>query len=564
MEFTIWRKLKNRAAIRAIAIALAVLLFAAAGSAEVSLAATGASSQMPAFEATAKKASDDVATEAAITKPAISAGALQEAAAAQAYYMYKQASGTRRFVSNAGGYSFELPEGMEIKDMSHSSIVAVFEDEHRHLEVYSGTTGSLSGYVNYGYKFLSNTADYTQVYQSTGAVAGHTAYIKQWERKKLSKVANDHNYYASVTLSDGGRIYDFFFTSDLPFWQVGGFLDMPNSLWFFAPTSSGYDVVGKAVERPNWNEETAKFYKQYFTESEKLTWGMYNRYYSWTSNDLEKKEEEIGYKFPIALHYSSIRPDIAAYVSGISYLLDKAYSEGRTLELTLQTPMEVTGRNMMYRILDGELDSFLHDYAKAVAKFKHPVLFRPFNEMNGDWCNYSAYHTSRDTKIFRDVYKYLYGIFEEEGANANTIWVWNPNGKSYPSFAWNDQRLYYPGDEYVDIVGLTAYNTGNYYSGETWKSFNACYYNVYSTATRYYSQPMMITEFSCATAGGDKVSWVKNMFYYIKGYSKIKVAVWWDGCDFDANGNVARSYFIDDPREVMSVFKNYLSRDNEK
>ena len=42
----------------------------------------------------------------------------------------------------------------------------------------------------------------------------------------------------------------------------------------------------------------------------------------------------------------------------------------------------------------------------------------------------------------------------------NVLWVWNPNEKSFPNFTWNAMELYYPGNEYVDIIGLTGYNTG--------------------------------------------------------------------------------------------------------
>ena len=98
-------------------------------------------------------------------------------------------------------------------------------------------------------------------------------------------------------------------------------------------------------------------------------------------------------------------------------------------------------------------------------------------EMNGDWCTYCAYHYSKDTDLFIETYKYIYGIFEQSGANKNTIWVWNPNGDSLPAFKWNHYSKYYPGDEYVQIVGMTAYNTGVYYSsiGERWKEFSELY-----------------------------------------------------------------------------------------
>jgi hypothetical protein len=45
------------------------------------------------------------------------------------------------------------------------------------------------------------------------------------------------------------------------------------------------------------------------------------------------------------------------------------------------------------------------------------------------------------------------------------------------------------------------------------------------------------------------------MFEHIGSYPEIKIAIWWDGCDWDANGNVARPYFIDEPRELLQIFR---------
>ena len=70
----------------------------------------------------------------------------------------------------------------------------------------------------------------------------------------------------------------------------------------------------------------------------------------------------------------------------------------------------------------------------------------------------------------------------------------------------------------------------------------------------------MISEFGSANLGGDKTQWTVSMFENIKYYSNIKVAIWWDGCDWDANGNIARSYYIDDPISVLDVFRKYLKK----
>ena len=212
---------------------------------------------------------------------------------------------------------------------------------------------------------------------------------------------------------------------------------------------------------------------------------------------------------------------------------------------------------MVYDILNGEFDQFLEAYSQLIAKNSDvPVFFRPFNEMNGDWCNYSAFHTARDTQIYVELYRYIYNTFKRAGCN-NVIWVFNPNERSFPDYDWNCEFLYYPGDEFVDVYGITGYNNGTYYEGETWRTFDEIYSPIYQRAERINKKPMMITEFSCSSVGGDKVAWIEDMFLSLPRYDKIKLAVWWHAADF--NGElIARPYFMDTPDGTLDVFKKYL------
>jgi surface antigen len=50
------------------------------------------------------------------------------------------------------------------------------------------------------------------------------------------------------------------------------------------------------------------------------------------------------------------------------------------------------------------------------------------------------------------------------------------------------------------------------------------------------------------------------MFDQIQKYPDIKAAVWWNGCDWDANGNVARPYFIDETPQIIQTFKELLNK----
>ncbi|MBN7771960.1 glycoside hydrolase family 26 protein [Clostridium aminobutyricum] len=464
------------------------------------------------------------------------------------------------FTNYVDGYSLYIDKNMKV-DMSYSSVGTMLENSNKRIEIYkqslSGT--SKTGYINYSNKFLSNTADHHLEYEGVQTMNGYNANIVVWNRDKLSRVDNDMNYYLCMDVQIGSYCYTFFIKSTDPIGMMGGYTYLLDAFSTFTPTMAPYTRVSQAVDvdDKNWNDETKEFYNKYFGLDSELTWGIFEPQtagYDYTM--LDYYENYFEYEFPILLNYSEFTNKTAH--PDLKQRLDTAYANGKALELTLQTNWQADG-NMVYDILDGEYDDFLSNYAQVVAEFGHPVLFRLGNEMNGDWCPYSSYNTSRDTMIYKEFYKYVYSFFEQEGAQ-NVIWIWNPNCASFPGFNWNHELMYYPGDEYVDVIGMTAYNTGTYYasSGEKWHEFDELYNNLYYTYSSRYQQPLMITEFASASMGGDKNQWVIDMFNTISHYNRIKVAVWWDGCDWDKDGNVARSYIMDESVSLLDIFKKYL------
>ncbi|QIB68979.1 endoglucanase [Aminipila butyrica] len=469
-------------------------------------------------------------------------------------------AGTYDFFTNyVDGYSMYVDKNMNV-DMRYSSVGTILENSNKRIEIYKQYVGNTSkaGYINYSNKFLNNTKDHVTEYNGVQKINGYDVNIVVWHRNKLARVENDKNYYICLDIQKGDYCYTIFMKATDPIANMGGYTYLVDHLSIFAPTKAAYMRVAQKtdVAEKNWNDETKAFYKQYFEDDAELTWGIFEPDTAgFDYSMLDYYQSYYDYQFPILLNYSEF--DNTYKHPNLKQRLDAAYEHNKVLELTLQTTWRDDG-NMVYDVLEGQYDEFLRDYAKVVADFGHPVLFRLGNEMNGDWCPYSSYNTARDTAIFREFYKYVYSFFETANAQ-NVIWVWNPNGASFPNFNWNDEMMYYPGDKYVDVVGMTAYNTGTYYSGETWKEFNQLYEGLYNEYCAKFQQPLMITEFASANMGGDKNQWVINMFNTIPYYNRIKVAIWWDGCDWDANGNIARSYFMDETPQLMNTFKKYLN-----
>lgn len=484
--------------------------------------------------------------------------------ASDGYYMITDSGHEGILFSNqVDGYSVLLPDTMKVTETKLADYRMVLEDELRRIEIYkqpiSEKSFSADTYISYSNGFLRNTADHKLEFQESVEVNGYKVIITQWSREKVLNIENDKNHYACIDIISKDDVYTFLIKSQMKLEDPSNFMKLIESFYTFSPSVTPASIKFFQTETKAWNAETTAFYDKYYKERKKgpLIWGIFNNSAPKEMNELKEIEAAIDYKFKFLLIYKHIQE-----IFPVGYVrndLERAYRDGRVVELTLQTPTRNGGEaNMVYDILDGKYDHFLYSFAEETAKFGHPVLFRFCNEMNGDWCSYSGYHTSRDPEIFKELYRYVYKVFDDVNAN-NVIWIWNPNELSYPDFKWNNELLYYPGDDYVDVVGLTGYNTGTYYEGEKWRTFSEIYDSLYEKFDRISGKPLMITEFASSSVGGNKKEWVNDMFLNIYKYPRIKVAIWWHGCDLDAEGNIARPYFINEPPDLLDAFKIHLN-----
>ena len=458
-----------------------------------------------------------------------------------------------KFVNSAEGYTINVPEEFDV-DKTFLPHTIRLVSENCAIEIYSErceNDAEKESYINYtNQAIITNNIDYFNIKEEN--TFGKT--ILFWERKKLSKIENDKNNYLKIDIPHKDRVYTVFVKSSK---KITDYKKYEELLEINTPTEKNSFLPDvKHSSGRKFNEETQVFYDETFINSNKVEWGIYQPDFHDMPN-INYIEEHICHKFNIVLHYTDILETYnPALVRGV---LDKAYSEGRTVELTLQPFRDHKGENTLFSVLDGKYDEFLNGYAKDVADFSHPVIFRLCNEMNGDWCEYSGYRMSLDTEIYRELYRYIYDIFCKYNAD-NVIWVWNPNGKSFPDYNWNHESMYYPGNEFVDVLGLTLYNTGNYYEGEKWTEFDDLYRPLYNKSVKEYNMPFMITEFASARQGGNKEEWTRKMLSEIQNYPHIKAAVWWNGADYAPDGDVSRAYYINDSMEMINIFREYFEK----
>ncbi len=464
-----------------------------------------------------------------------------------------------RFSDYPRGYQMLVPKGSRV-DISLSAFCTVFTSPGLTVEVYyddlTNNSASFSDYVFYSNSFLYKgglhavTADYAMG-------GGHTT---RWQRAKLARVENDKNYYQATAIRrTSQKIYTIILKSSEPIGSRGD--TITGSFSFISPQGIARNFKENKPSTTTMNQATRSAFDELFGKNATLTWGLFEYSAPQVFHQLEEKEKALDYRFKVLLRYQTMDEPLPLRQ------LEKAAENDRIVELTMAT-IHKTNANALwasstasaavsYKILNGDYDEYLKKYAQDLKAFGKPVLFRLNNEMNGDWCWYSAFYTARDTSIYKELWRYIRAVFDAEGVD-NLIWVWNPHDVSLPDFAWNNAMAYYPGDEYVDVVGLTGYNNGTYFSGEKWRTFNEIYAPLYHDYLALFDKPFMITEFSSNSVGGDKAAWINDMFKDIGNYPNIKVAVWWHGVDYDKNGNPGRVYLIDDSPEVTLAMKEGL------
>jgi len=91
-----------------------------------------------------------------------------------------------------------------------------------------------------------------------------------------------------------------------------------------------------------------------------------------------------------------------------------------------------------------------------------PVLWRPLHEASGGW-----FWWGTDATAFKKLWIMMFQYFESKGLN-NLIWVWTAQG--------NDSD-WYPGDDYVDIIGCDLYGCSASECAAMFKSLSDTYPN---------------------------------------------------------------------------------------
>lgn len=210
---------------------------------------------------------------------------------------------------------------------------------------------------------------------------------------------------------------------------------------------------------------------------------------------------------------------------------DKPYEQNRGVD-----------RFSLTNILAGKWDAYIDQWADSARDYGKPMMVAWGLEMNGTWFPWSGYFyggekviSNKNGKLlfagpeyYKKAYRYVVDRVRARGAK-NIQWVFHVNNYSYPQELWNQISEYYPGNDYVDWLGMSTY--GTQFAKDPWIAVDDTMDYAYEDlATMDPDKPMMLAEWGVGEfpKKGSKGQWIHDAFQEVKTKCpRIKAIVFW-------------------------------------
>jgi len=193
-------------------------------------------------------------------------------------------------------------------------------------------------------------------------------------------------------------------------------------------------------------------------------------------------------------------------------------------------------------IAAGDSDTYITNFATAVRSLNVPIALSFGHEFNGNWYPWGS---SKATPAqFVAAWKHIHDLFAQAGAT-NVIWIWDPNViVALPNITL---AQYYPGDSYVDWVGVTGYwyQAGPY-------SYSSLYLPTLDEIREFTDKPFLIAETSVETGSNQQQS-LEDLFDAVEQHSDILGFVWFDFKEADGD------WRIENRPTLMTEFQQELA-----
>ncbi|MHC4712769.1 MAG: glycoside hydrolase family 26 protein [Planctomycetota bacterium] len=228
----------------------------------------------------------------------------------------------------------------------------------------------------------------------------------------------------------------------------------------------------------------------------------------------------------------------------------------------------------MQAIIDGRFDKDLAQWARDARDVAEPLLAEFGVEVNGSWFPWNGmWHGAGETggygdpdypdgpERFRDAYRHIIDICRTEGAN-NIVWFFHVDASTSPDEPWNAMANYYPGDDYIDWLGISVY--GSQRPGREWLTFTGKLDRAYAEfAAISPGKPLAVIEYGVCEdpASGNKAEWIRDALNAVKEgrYPRIKALSYWH--ESWGEGERRSDLRLDSSPAAMNAYREIVADD---
>ena len=206
-------------------------------------------------------------------------------------------------------------------------------------------------------------------------------------------------------------------------------------------------------------------------------------------------------------------------------------------------------------IINGGHDAYIRQWAQAAKAYGGTVLLRFAHEMNGYWYIWGNGRCTNTPTKFRQAWQHVWNIFRgPNGVGATNVKF------EYSVYGGKYVTTDYPGNKYVDYLGLTALDWGPAANQKRRSLVTAM--TSWMKALRHLSKtkPIIASEIAagyaanCATC--DKGAWLSQGYPAV--YAKWPQVVAIIYFDYDMRGVGQPDWRLTSPTSAMTAYQNLL------
>lgn len=191
----------------------------------------------------------------------------------------------------------------------------------------------------------------------------------------------------------------------------------------------------------------------------------------------------------------------------------------------------------------GDFDGQIRRWADTARQLPFPILVEFGPEANGNWHQWSGVLYENGPALYQAVYQRFINICRQEGAT-NITWFFHMNNIANPVSSNNLMAQYYPGDSYIDWLGLSV--VGALYQSDYWDSFTNLLDAGYTEMANVSpTKPIAIVEATVIESYADanlKAQWINDAYNALRSdnYPRIKAFSYWNEAGWTLEGNDLR------------------------